>query len=619
MIKVNTICTLTPRCNEIFWRRSGNVLSIDLQLNRHCISSVEMGDREFVIDRHPASNEEGLEKSLIAEGKAEIIISSCKRVFYNPVQEFNRDLSVAVLRIFSEEYRVKRERKHMVGKPSFHRESPDLGEPDEGGITILEALSASGLRSIRYAKEVPGVKTVVANDLSLKAVDSIKANIFHNGVEHIVKTSHSDASMLMYSHRRPVENRFDAIDLDPYGCPSIFLDSAVQSLADGGLMLVTATDMAVLAGNAPETCYSKYGAISLHTKACHEMALRILLQCIESHANRYGRYIVPLMSISADFYVRVFVKIFTSPAVCKKTTSKLSMVYKCTGCESITLQPLGAMRQSEKNIKFSLPTGPPVGEKCAHCGHKHHVGGPIWSAPIHDGDFLAKLEDSLSREEEDVTYGTLERMRGLVALLREELLDVPLYCTLDRLCSIIHSETMPMVLFRSALLNAGYRVSYSHACRTSVKTDAPVAFLWHIMRSWEALHPVKRERIAPTSPAYVILSKSSSGQPCGQSKDEKKVQAELPQSKDEPKVQVELPPVNFDYHPDANPPSRRQGLLRFQENPQPHWGPGTRATVMTESKRVQLKSQIKQGKKSKGVHAREDDEDESCPKVIKTE
>ena len=50
--------------------------------------------------------------------------------------------------------------------------------------------------------------------------------------------------------------------------------------------------MAVLCGNAAETCYTKYGSVSIRGKNCHEIALRIVLQCIESHANRYGRYIV---------------------------------------------------------------------------------------------------------------------------------------------------------------------------------------------------------------------------------------------------------------------------------------------------------------------------------------
>ena len=37
---------------------------------------------------------------------------------------------------------------------------------------------------------------------------------------------------------------YEAVDLDPYGSPSQFLDTAVQAVSEGGLMLVTATDMA---------------------------------------------------------------------------------------------------------------------------------------------------------------------------------------------------------------------------------------------------------------------------------------------------------------------------------------------------------------------------------------
>ena len=47
------------------------------------------------------------------------------------------------------------------------------------------------------------------------------------------------------------------VDLDPYGSPSVFLDSAVQSVIDGGILMCTATDMAVLCGGNGEVCYSK--------------------------------------------------------------------------------------------------------------------------------------------------------------------------------------------------------------------------------------------------------------------------------------------------------------------------------------------------------------------------
>ena len=49
-----------------------------------------------------------------------------------------------------------------------------------------------------------------------------------------------DAVMLMYQHK-DAANRFDVIDLDPYGTASPFLDSAVQAVADGGLLCVTCT------------------------------------------------------------------------------------------------------------------------------------------------------------------------------------------------------------------------------------------------------------------------------------------------------------------------------------------------------------------------------------------
>jgi tRNA (guanine26-N2/guanine27-N2)-dimethyltransferase len=95
-----------------------------------------------------------------------------------------------------------------------------------------------------------------------------------------VEASHADASVLMASHRggRGRENRYDVVDLDPYGSPTPFLDSAVQSVSEGGLLCVTCTDMAVLCGNGAESCYAKYGAVSLRGKNCHEMVLYLFIK-----------------------------------------------------------------------------------------------------------------------------------------------------------------------------------------------------------------------------------------------------------------------------------------------------------------------------------------------------
>jgi tRNA G26 N,N-dimethylase Trm1 len=71
--------------------------------------------------------------------------------------------------------------------------------------------------------------------------------------------STGDCNLVMHQMRG--QNKlFDVIDLDPYGSAAPFLDAAVQSVSEGGLLCVTCTDMAVLCGKNVEVAYSKYSA-----------------------------------------------------------------------------------------------------------------------------------------------------------------------------------------------------------------------------------------------------------------------------------------------------------------------------------------------------------------------
>lgn len=544
-----------------------------------------------------------LSDGTIKEGKAVILKETSKHVFYNPVQEFNRDLSILVLSVHAEDHfeqkqiQTLKEKKRNSSKENNETEEssdtvapiPHLepGKVYEDGMVILEALAATGLRSIRYAKEVPGIKRIVANDLSPSAVESLKANIAFNKVEHLVSPSHNDASMVMYLNRPPAP-RFDVVDLDPYGCPSHFLDGAVQSVASGGLLMVTCTDMAVLAGNSPETCYSKYGAISLRNRCCYEMAIRIALQCIESHANRYGRYITPLLSVSADFYIRTFVRINSSPSVCKRSINKLSLVYQCVGCETLTLQPMGEFKSiSEKNpnqMKTMLPHVPTVSENCPHCDMRYHLGGPIWNAPIHDKAFVSRLLDVLAAEDAAEKFGTCKRLEGMLSVVEEELDDVPLYYKLDRLSSLAQVTTMPVLKFSSAILNAGYRLSQSHCKPSSFKTDAPQKFVWDVIRAWEKENPVSSKKLKEGSVSAKLLSKPITST------------------------------VDFTMHPEANPESRQRGKCRYQINPLKYWGPGIRSIANLQDGSIQEKQKRNQGKnimKRKRMNTTDDAEDGS--------
>ncbi|CAH1760551.1 3707_t:CDS:10 [Entrophospora sp. SA101] len=384
------------------------------------------------VEMEIAANMNVEDYNVITEGKASILFPKNNEVFYNNVQQFNRDMSIAAIRtwneIISEEKETKLRKKEKKGNNS----------------SVEKALSASGLRSIRYAKEIPNIQYIIANDLELDAVNSIIRNVEYNNVDKdLVRANQDDACAVLYQHRSH-SNRFDVIDIDPYGTAAPFLDGAVQAVQNGGLLCITCTDLAILTGsNYPEKCYANYGSIPIRGEHCHEMALRILINTIATSAARYHRQIVPVLSCSIDFYIRVFIRVFSSPL---------------------------------------------------------EVGGPIWNHSIHDKDFVLKMLDHVKSSNEE-TYKTHARMLGMLTEL-----DSPLYHSIPVLSGVIHCISPPLKTVCSGILNKGYKVSASHAAANAIKTDAPMSLIWDVMKSWVKLNPVTAKNIAENSPSKKILS-----------------------------------------------------------------------------------------------------------------
>lgn len=116
----------------------------------------------------------------LKEGLVSIYYDKNEEVFYNKVQVFNRDISIQVIRLFAEirdeEQKSKYDKKMERFKvdPSKFEKTP---QTPVYGIHVLDALAATGLRSVRYLKEIPGVNKVTINDLLPAATDSAKVSM----------------------------------------------------------------------------------------------------------------------------------------------------------------------------------------------------------------------------------------------------------------------------------------------------------------------------------------------------------------------------------------------------------------------------------------------------------
>ncbi|CAA9990801.1 N2,N2-dimethylguanosine tRNA methyltransferase, putative [Plasmodium knowlesi strain H] len=103
----------------------------------------------------------------IFEGSVKIKNKS-KHIFYNKAQVFNRDMSIILIKAL--EIYLKNKNKDN-GKILFR------------GFNIIELLSASGIRSIRYVKELgETINHIITNDIDKYACKQIRRNFKRNNI-----------------------------------------------------------------------------------------------------------------------------------------------------------------------------------------------------------------------------------------------------------------------------------------------------------------------------------------------------------------------------------------------------------------------------------------------------
>ena len=387
----------------------------------------------------------------ISEGKVKVVVPKLRAyrnmpcdyapskapVFYNPVMELNRDLAVLVLQAYQK--LVNRE------------------------LRICEPLTASGLRGIRFAAEVEGTEKVVMGDINERAFKLAEHNIAFNNLTGKVEVKNKEANYLLSSYSAP-RKRFDCVDIDPFGSPVHFLDSAVRALRDGGLLAVTATDMAPLCGVHPRACIRKYGGKPLRAEYCHELAVRLVAGGLATTAAKCDMGISVIFAHQAEHYTRVYATIKHGARHADESLKNMGYILHCFKCfNRETVSGLYPLR---------------INEECSECGSKLNLGGPMWVGKLFDPQFCGLMRDDVSHRR----FRLGKRIEKVLALAESEA-DAPVsYFVIDKLCDAMSLPVPSVKEVAQAVRRKGFEAYLTIFHTRGIKSELPVSEMKEIVR-----------------------------------------------------------------------------------------------------------------------------------------
>ena len=391
------------------------------------------------------------------------------KVFYNPAMAGSRTRSVLLFR-------------HAL----------DMGFLGEGVVYALDGLTASGLRARRWLNELPPEKSerisatiVDLEDEALKWAEASHSEFPPIGGGKLEPSKGDLRSVVLRSGRHWV-------DIDPYGSPIPFIDSAMQSMARSGVMEVSATDTAALTGSSSTALMRRYGARVRTDSLAHDSGMRVMLATFSRVAARHDRAIVPLLSVWDSHHLRVSFRVLKSVSTANELEDSIGWrVHAPTKEEVFASIDAGLHHESSLAhlpMHCMLPLKFPIDRT------DPRVSGPLWVGPTGDRVAMSSmteenaLESSGPKFSNDDPLGWDERRveaerRGVARSVRHiseesDVISSSHLVVVDDLAAWLGSGAPPSPRKIVDMLNeAGHSAGVSSYGRPSFRANAP----------WEAI------------------------------------------------------------------------------------------------------------------------------------
>ncbi|MDV3293902.1 MAG: methyltransferase domain-containing protein [Nitrososphaerales archaeon] len=335
-------------------------------------------------------------------------------VFFNPAAAVNRDISVAITEASS-------------------------------GISFCDALAGVGSRGIRVAREVRRTMQVALVDFNAESLRLARRSAKLNGVGRKCNVVHHEANSYLYS-RFGRDEKFDFLDIDPFGTPVPYIQSAFSAISAGGILSFTATDTAVLCGVYPRVAKRRYGASTLNNAFHHETAVRVLVDSCRRLAAALDIGIAPLAAHATRHYVRVYMRADVGATKADATAAHEGYVMECRACRHI----------------FSADT---VMLGCVKCGGRVSHAGPLWVGSLVDEPLVKQAVQACERLGYSEAAETLGSLTTLDAF-------PPYGYSIEAACSSLGIASVAPSKVVSALASMGFRSGVQPFEKSGLKTDA---------------------------------------------------------------------------------------------------------------------------------------------------
>jgi tRNA (guanine26-N2/guanine27-N2)-dimethyltransferase len=302
-------------------------------------------------------------------------------------------------------------------------------------------MGATGIRGLRVANECSIPVTI--NDRDPAATDLISRNAGRLNLQ--VRIVARDVNAMLS------EQSFDAVDLDPFGTPAPFVDSAVRGTRR--FLFVTATDTAPLCGAHIKAGIRRYFAAPMNTDYHNEVGLRILLGFVTRETVKYDRGVEPLFCFSSGHFARLHLRLLRGARAADRTLARIGFVHQCKKCP---------YREEETGLL-------PQTVSCPQCGVTLQPVGPLWLGSIQNNEMLDRMRERIDRME----LGTKKDLAKIIDLCRAEL-PTSTYYDYHRLAKQLRCSPPDINVVIERIAAQGWPATRTHFSGYGIKTKAPI-------------------------------------------------------------------------------------------------------------------------------------------------